>query len=170
MTMDSPQPVTPDAADNTIPAPRKAKNVKLDSRTIARLHAVQTLYLGAVKQLDLRAAAEEFQASLTAQVPENNSKTRARTADIIKVIIPRQDDIKTIIAEHRQDDWPEHRLNPVITAILTAGIGELMGMPETDTGIIINEYLNIAHGFFVENEPSYIHKVLDLVAAKVRVS
>jgi len=51
---------------------------------------------------------------------------------------------------------------------LRAGAFELAGRPQTNIATIIDEYVELARGFFEGNEPGFIHAVLDHAAPLLR--
>ncbi|GBQ68935.1 transcription antitermination factor NusB [Ameyamaea chiangmaiensis NBRC 103196] len=59
--------------------------------------------------------------------------------------------------------WPLGRLDPVLRALLTAAVAELMAA-QAPAGVIINEYLDVAHGFFSGDEPKMVNAILDRLA------
>jgi len=53
-------------------------------------------------------------------------------------------------------------------AILLAGAYELVHRRDVPPRVVINEYVEIAHAFYDQGEPSFINSVLDRVARQVR--
>jgi N utilization substance protein B len=52
--------------------------------------------------------------------------------------------------------------------MLRAGGFELAARPQTSIGTIIDEYVELARGFFEGNEPGFVHAVLDHAAPRLR--
>ena len=74
-----------------------------------------------------------------------------------------------MIAGHLGADWPLPRLDPVLRALLRAGCAELWGGgAQPPARVVINEYLDIAHGFFGGEEPRFANGVLDALARALR--
>ena len=73
-----------------------------------------------------------------------------------------------LVAGHLDRDWPMARLDPVLRALLRAACAELWGGPEPPARVVINEYLDIAHGFFGGDEPRFANGVLDAMARTLR--
>lgn len=65
-------------------------------------------------------------------------------------------------------DWPLEKLDPVLRALLRAAAAELMTPHEPPMRVVINEYLDIAHGFFVGDEPKFANGVLEALARRFR--
>ena len=60
------------------------------------------------------------------------------------------------------------RVDSILRAILRAGVFELMERPDVPARVIINEYINVAHAFFSDDEPRVVNGVLDKIAHKLR--
>jgi N utilization substance protein B len=60
------------------------------------------------------------------------------------------------------------RIDPVLRAVMRAGAAEL-GMPgAAPAKVVINEYLDVARGFFTGGEPGMANAVLDRLARLLR--
>jgi N utilization substance protein B len=57
---------------------------------------------------------------------------------------------------------------PLLQAILFCGIYELMAHHDIDAPIIINDYVNVAHGFYEQSEADLINAVLDKQSKNLR--
>ncbi|MSP03776.1 MAG: transcription antitermination factor NusB [Acetobacteraceae bacterium] len=64
--------------------------------------------------------------------------------------------------------WKIERLDPVLRALLRAGAAELAMADGPPTRVVINEYLDIAHGFFTGDEPGLANAILDRMACLLR--
>ncbi len=51
-----------------------------------------------------------------------------------------------------------------VRAILRAGVFELLERLDVPAPVVINEYIDIAHAFFSEDEPRVVNGILDKVA------
>ncbi len=76
--------------------------------------------------------------------------------------------IDGIVTAHLDKDWPLTKLDPVLRALLRAACTELWGGKEPPARVVINEYLDIAHGFFGGEEPRFANGVLDAMARTLR--
>ncbi len=63
--------------------------------------------------------------------------------------------------------WTLDRIEPVARAILRAALYEICET-QTPSAVIIDEYLNITHGFFDEAEVSFVNGVLNTITQKIR--
>ena len=60
------------------------------------------------------------------------------------------------------------RLDPVLRALLRAGGAELTMADGPPPRVVINEYLDVAHGFFNGDEPRMVNGMLDRLARELR--
>jgi transcription antitermination protein NusB len=93
---------------------------------------------------------------------------------IVRAAVRQQDTIDAMVADALPPDWPLARIDPVLRAILRAGGAELAS-PLSAAGsvpakVVINEYLDIARGFFSGPEPGLANAVLDRLARLLRDS
>ena len=75
-----------------------------------------------------------------------------------------------MIDEQLAIGWRLVRVNSILRAILRGGVAELLDRPDVPARVAINEYVNVAHFFFDEDEPRVVNGVLDKIARKVRCS
>ena len=68
------------------------------------------------------------------------------------------------------DDWPLARIDPVLRALMRAGAAELSMTGGPPAKVVINEYLDIARGFFTGPEPGLANAVLDRLARSLRAA
>lgn len=60
------------------------------------------------------------------------------------------------------------QIEPLLKAILLAASYELLAHNEIDAPIIINDYLNVTHGFYEQGEVNLVNGVLDSVGKALR--
>jgi len=89
-------------------------------------------------------------------------------ARIVRAAVVSQDRVDALIAEALPSDWPIGRIDPVLRAVLRAGGAELAMADGPPTRVVINEYLDVAHGFFTGDEPGLVNAVLDRLARELR--
>lgn len=134
-------------------------------RTAARLAAVQALY-----QLEMgdgpanRAVFDLMQLrqdDLPEQLVEPDAALLKTITDGLQARLKDVDDlVNGALSENRSIE----RSEAVLRAIYRAGAYELLTDTATPVGVIINDYVNVAHAFFNEGEPAKINAVLDKVA------
>ena len=87
---------------------------------------------------------------------------------IVRMAVQRQSELDALLAEALPAEWPLARLDPVLRALLRAGGAELAMPDGAPAKVIINEYLDVAHGFFDGDEPKMANGLLDKLARSLR--
>jgi N utilization substance protein B len=147
-------------------------------RTASRVAAVQALFQGEQAQENLEAVIDQFvrhrfgpdgqtspDAYEAGRAPEAEPALFCR---IVRTATQQQSRIDTLLAEILPADWPLNRLDPVLRALLRAGGAELTMPDGPPARVIINEYLDVAHGFFIGDEPRMANGVLNRLARELR--
>lgn len=154
------------------PAPRGGGR----PRTGARLAAVQALFQSEESGEPAEVVIEQFIRHRIGPDPHGRGLEEGQVpeADIplFQAIVRRAaqngEALDRTIAGHLDADWPLARLDPVLRALLRAACAELQGGREPPARVVINEYLDIAHGFFGGEEPRFANGVLDALARALR--
>ena len=145
-------------------------------RTAARVAAVQALFQSEQAQTNAETVIDEFVRHRLGELPGDGGFEEGRTPDahvplfaaIVRMATREQERIDGLIMEVLAADWPLQRLDPVLRAVMRAGTAELL-MPEGPPArVVINEYLDVAHGFFDGDEPRMANGVLDRLARQLR--
>ncbi len=148
-------------------------------RTASRVAAVQALFQGEQAQESLETVIDQFvrhrlgtppgsddaEGYASGRVPEADVALFAR---IVRAATHEQDRIDALLVEILPPEWPLGRLDPVLRALLRAGGGELAMTDGAPARVVINEYLDVAHGFFVGDEPRMANGVLNRMARQLR--
>jgi transcription antitermination protein NusB len=158
----------------THPRPRKAERGR--PRTAARVAAVQALFQSEQGQTNPETVIDEFVRHRLGELPGTGGFEEGRAPDahvplfasIVRTAARRQDDIDAMLAESLPEDWPLPRLDPVLRAVMRAGAAELLMAEGPPAKVVINEYLDVAHGFFDGDEPRMANGVLDRLARLLR--
>lgn len=87
---------------------------------------------------------------------------------VVREAVRRQDVIDPMLAEALPGEWPLARIDPVLRALMRAGAAELSMTDGPPAKVVINEYLDIARGFFTGPEPGLANAVLDRLARALR--
>jgi len=150
--------------------PKKMKNG--GPRSAARLAAVQALY-----QLEMSddpkpalVIEEYIRHRLGAEI-EGDQYVEADQdlfADITEGGWGRRAEWDEAITPCLSSDWSLERLENIIRAIFRAGAYELAARPDVPTAVIINEYVDVAHGFYERSEAAFVNGVLDKLAKSLR--
>jgi N utilization substance protein B len=149
-------------------------------RTVARMAAVQALYQMDLAGTDVSEVIDEFVSvrfrdAVAGEEDEASgdgfeSADAVFFADILKGVVRRQRDIDPLVDQQLATGWRLVRVDSILRAILRAGVFELMERPDVPARVIINEYINVAHAFFSEDEPRVVNGVLDKIAHKLRTA
>ena len=138
--------------------------------TAARLAAVQVLYQMRLNNQEAKSAVREFIATRIGFNLDGDLFVPADTElleEIVMGVTKRWTDIETILAKALADG-KKGEVETLLESILRAGIYELMAHGTVDTGIIINDYLNVTTGFYDGSEPKIVNAILDKVAKSTR--
>lgn len=136
----------------------------------ARLAAVQVLYQMRLNNQEAKSAVSEFIDTRIGFELDGDKFVPADVellTDIVMGVTKRWTDIEVILAKALADG-KKGDVETLLESILRAGIYELMAHGKTDTGVIINDYLNVTAGFYDGKEPKIVNAILDKVAKAVR--
>ncbi len=145
-------------------------------RTAARVGAVQALFQSEQGSESAESVIDQFVRHRLGELPGTGGYEEGRVPDadvalfarIVRTAVERQDRLDSMIADALPDDWPLGRLDPVLRALLRAACGELT-MPDGPPGrVVINEYLDVAGGFFSGDEPRMVNGLLDRLGRELR--
>ena len=101
------------------------------------------------------------------RIPDAEVKLFSR---VVRETVRRQDAIDPMLVDALPDDWPLSRIDPVLRALLRAGAAELSMTDGPPSRVVINEYLDIARGFFTGPEPGMVNAVLDRLARSLKAA
>ena len=156
----------------------EARSVEvMKKRSAARLVAVQLLYqdafMGGASDVE-RAVAEverQLQDHKRGVLPEDlldMEPDMVFLTQLLKDVLGRLEEVDALMQPFLSDAWKAERVDPVVRAILRAGVLEISVYTHIPARAIVNEYTDIAHAFYEEQETGFINAVLDGVARSVR--
>lgn len=151
--------------------PASQEENAIPARTAARVAAVQALYQMDLAGTDLNDVIGEFlRDRFSAEGQDETVQGADRTffADILRAVLRRQREIDPMVDEQLAAGWRLVRVDAILRAILRAGVAELLDRADVPAKVVINEYVNVAHFFFSEDEPRVVNGVLDKIARRVR--
>jgi N utilization substance protein B len=137
----------------------------------ARLLAVQALYQSFQLTQPISAAMQEY---LDHRIEMDIEGEKLIKPDgvlfsrILTGIEARLQDLGPIITAHVKKKHETRPSEPLIKAIITCGCYEIFAHQDIDSPVIINDYLNVAHGFYDKGEVAFINGVLDSIAKTLR--
>ena len=142
-----------------------------NQRGAARLAAVQALYQMELSGTGVLEIVSEYENFRLGQEVDGDQYLKADPSwfrSIVSGVVKDQIILDPIVADSLIEGWPFSRLDATIRAILRAGVFELRERKDVPTAVIVNEYVEIAHAFFSDEEPKLVNAVLDSVARKIR--
>lgn len=144
-------------------------------RTGSRVAAVQALFQSEQGNENAEAVIEQFVRHRLGEagadgfedgrVPDADVKLFAR---IVRTAVQEQEKLDGMVIAALPAEWPMSRLDPVLRALLRCGGAELGMADGPPARVIINEYLDVAHGFFTGEEPRMVNGLLDRMARALR--
>jgi N utilization substance protein B len=182
--VDQPAPAAPSAPGAAKPAAKSkgkpggkgAQKARGRPRTGARVAAVQALFQSEQNNEPAEVVISQFQRHRLGTQPGDGGFEEGRVPEadaplfsaIVMRVAKNAEEVDRVLSRHLARDWPLSKLDPVLRALLRAACGELSGGKEPPARVVINEYLDIAHGFFGGEEPRFANGVLDAMARTLR--
>ncbi|HEV2568569.1 transcription antitermination factor NusB [Sphingomonas sp.] len=149
------------------------QTARSNSRSAARLAAVQALYQQEMEQTAVPALLHEFHRHRLGATIEDVEYADAEVTffdDLVKGVDARRDEIDRLIGAKLAKGWSLERLDRPMRQILRAGTYELLARADVPVGSVISEYVDVAHAFYEKRETSFVNGLLDAVAKEVRSS
>lgn len=146
------------------------------TRTASRVAAVQALFQSEQAGDNPESVIDQFVRHRLGSLPGGNGFEDGRIPDaevplfarIVRATVRQQDTIDAMLADALPQDWPLARIDPVLRAVLRAGAAELSMADGPPPRVVINEYLDVARGFFTGAETGMANAVLDRLARLLR--
>ena len=144
---------------------------KSEARHAARLASVQALYQMDMAGTDLTNVIDEF---TTYRFNQDHGEYGAQRpdatffAELLRGVIRLQRDIDPVVDQQLAVGWRLVRVDSIVRAILRAAVFELIERHDVPARVVINEYINVAHAFFDDDEPKVVNGVLDRLARQYR--
>jgi transcription antitermination protein NusB len=153
------------------PAPARPR-----TRTASRVAAVQALFQIEQAQENPETVIDQFVRHRLGANPGGDGYEDGRIPDadvplfarVVRSAARQQDTIDVMLMDAVPGDWPLSRIDPVLRALLRAAGAELSDTGGVPAKVVINEYLDIAQGFFTGPEPGLANAVLDRIARLLR--
>ena len=144
---------------------------KSQSRSAARLAAVQALYQMDMERTQLARLIDEFHQHRLGKEIEDEQYADAEVAffdDLVKGVDARRDEIDVMVSDRLAQGWSLARLDKTMVQILRCGTYELLARPDVPKAAAITEYVDVAHAFFEPREAKFVNGLLDAIARDVR--
>lgn len=142
-----------------------------ERRSAARLGAVQALYQMDLSGSDVGETLAQFSSRASGENFEDGQCGEAdyrHLKEVVDGVVREQKAIDPTVDQILDKDWPLHRLDSTVRAILRAGAYELMFMERVPAKVAISEYVDVADAFFGPEEPRFVNGVLNQLARQKR--
>jgi transcription antitermination protein NusB len=140
-------------------------------RRLARLAAVQALYQMELTGEDAGTVAQEFLDHRFRAEPDSTEFPDEALFHAIVAGVPhRQAEIDRAISSCLSANWRLQRIDSILRAILRASAFELVGRGDIPARVVIDEYLEISHRFFGDEQSGFVNAVLDRLARAERAA
>ena len=147
------------------------RGARAQSRSAARLAAVQALYQQEMEGTALTRLLDEFHQHRLGATIEDVEYADAEVDffdDLVRGVDARREEIDAAITKRLSAGWNLPRLDRPMRAILRAGTYELIARPDVPTASVITEYVDVADAFYDKRETGFVNGLLDSVAKDVR--
>lgn len=138
----------------------------------ARLAAVQALYQIEFSDSTEHVVIDEFRLHRFGQADEEVSGGQKINEVLFQELVNGTSKCREKIDGHiilvLDERWPLKRLPIVMRCILRLGTFELISKLEVPAGVVVKEYVDLAHSFFSGKEPGMVNGVLDGLAHQLR--
>ncbi len=143
-------------------------NLNLD-RSLSRLVAVQLLYKKNFDDISFVKAIEEFKQSNNHLLYDHQRDDMDSVffESLVNHLYVSSEIIDNLISDFLENNSIE-RLELVLVAILRLATCELLEFSDIPAKVIINEYVNITHAFFDDQQPMLANGIIDGLARKIR--
>ena len=146
-------------------------NQRSQSRSAARLGAVQALYQQEMEGTPLARLLKEFHDHRLGAVIEEMEFAEAEIDffdDIVSGVNKRLAEIDELIGGKLADGWSLDRLDRPQKQILRAGTYEILARADVPVAAIIGKYVDVADAFYEKREKGFVNGLLDAIAKSVR--
>ena len=155
-----------------------ARPPRTRTRTASRVAAVQALFQSEQAGDNPETVIDQFVRHRLGELSGQDGFEDGRVPDaevplfsrVVRETVRRQEVIDPMLIEALPADWPLSRLDPVLRALMRAGAAELSMADGPPSRVVINEYMDIARGFFTGPEPGLANAVLDRLAHALRAA
>ena len=148
-----------------------AVHEEIRPRTAARLCAVQALYQMEMGGGSAESIVTQFVEHRFSEVVDGFDYRNADTAlfgSIVRGASLNRPQLDEMISGSLVEGWTLERLDNLLRATLRAGVYELLFTPDVPVKVVLNEYVDIAHGFFEGAEPGLVNGILDTIGRLLR--
>ncbi len=152
-------------------AVRKSESSGVNTRSLARLSAVQAVFQ--LLQSDDKASdvVDQF---LKFRVAEGGDAGMPAEADraffksLVSGVEADQPALTALIEGALASGWTMARLDRLMRAVLVTGVHEMKARRDVPAHVVLSEYARVAGQFYEGNEPGFVTSLLDRVGRQLR--
>ena len=153
---------------------------KINTKTMARIAAVQVLYQYKIEDTDqnieliTQQIVKYYQdegLKNSAVGPNKPIKIRVSISHferLVKNVTLNITEIDEIISNNLSSEWIIGSLPLLLLALLRVGVGELQFLQDVPSKVVVNEYTDIASEMLDENEVGFVNSILDHISKRDR--
>jgi N utilization substance protein B len=150
-------------------------SVKINTKTIARIAAVQAIYQYKPESPDqnieqiIQQIIKFYQDERAANNLNKSIKVKLSISYfelLVKSVVVNLSQIDKMISRHLTAEWQITSLPVLLLALLRVAICELQFLPNVPSKVVINEFTDITSDMLSENEVGFVNSVLDRIAKK----
>jgi transcription antitermination protein NusB len=138
------------------------------ARSAARLGAVQAMYQLDIGGADLGETLSQFSSRVTGDNFENGETGQAdfrHLREVVEGAVREQALLDPAIDKVLDKDWPLHRLDATVRAIIRCAAFEIFFKDNVPAKVALNEYVDVASAFFEDgDEPQFVNGALNALA------
>ncbi|HAH10335.1 MAG TPA: transcription antitermination factor NusB [Alphaproteobacteria bacterium] len=141
------------------------------ARSAARLAAVQALFQMELADQDAETVIPDFIETRLGKEIEGVHYPPADErifTDIVSGSVEQQTGIDGALDRCLPEDWPLHRIDSIMRALLRAAAFEILFRHQVPVRVALNEYTDIAHAFLDEREAGMANGILNRLARQAR--
>ncbi|MFT3671832.1 transcription antitermination factor NusB [Aestuariivirga sp.] len=142
------------------------------ARSAARLGAVQALYQMDIAATDVGETLAQFSSRAQGDNFDNGDCGEAdyrHLREVVEGVVREQALLDPALDAVLDKDWPLHRLDATVRAILRAAAFELFFMDKVPARVALSEYVDVTDAFFDGgDEPRFVNGVLNTLARNRR--
>lgn len=143
------------------------------ARSVARLGAVQTLFQMELGEQGADEAIRDFLDHRSGAEIDGVQYAEADAAmfeSVVRGTVEHQMAIDGALDKCLVEEWPLHRLDSILRAVLRAAAFEILMRRDVPARVVMNEYVDIARAFFDGAEAGMANGVMDRLARATRPS
>lgn len=153
---------------------------KINTKTMARIAAVQVLYQYKIEDTDqnieliMQQIVKYYQdeglknSALGLNKPIKIRVSISHFERLVKNVTLNITEIDKIISNNLSSEWLIGSLPLLLLALLRVGVGELQFLQDVPSKVVVNEYTDIASEMLDENEVGFVNSILDHISKRDR--